>query len=78
MRVLITGDRGRVGSAVAAAVRTRGWTPVGFDIADGHDVRDPDAVREAARSCHGIVHLAALLERPEDTPTDVMTVNVAT
>ena len=66
MRVLVTGDRGLVGRAVTAAVRARGWTPVGFDIADDLDVRDPDALRHAAAGCQAIAHLAARLGRPEE------------
>jgi nucleoside-diphosphate-sugar epimerase len=46
---------------------TAGHETVGFDLVDGHDVRDPRAVDHAAAGCAGIVHLAAV-DDPVDDP----------
>jgi UDP-glucose 4-epimerase len=66
MKVLITGDQGLVGREVRAAVGSRGWEAIGFDLADGCDVRDAEAVAGAARGCEAIVHLAARLHGAPD------------
>jgi nucleoside-diphosphate-sugar epimerase len=59
MRILVTGDRGRVGSALTAVLAARGDTVVGFDLADGHDTRDASALIARAEGCDAVVHLAA-------------------
>jgi len=76
VRVLVTGDRGRVGTVVAAELRSRGHDIAGFDAAGGDDVRDPAAVRRAAAGCRAVVHLAALAHDTAGTPEDIMAVNV--
>lgn len=63
--ILITGSAGLVGAALAAMLRSRGYTVRGLDLRDptstGHgDVRDPEAVRRAVSGCVGVVHLAAV------------------
>ena len=40
MRVLVTGERGSVGAAVAAFLRRAGWEVAGFDLVGGADVLD--------------------------------------
>lgn len=67
MRVLVTGDRGLIGTAVMTALVAAGHEAVGFDLVDGHDVRDPRALGHAASGCAGIVHLAAV-DEPVDDP----------
>jgi nucleoside-diphosphate-sugar epimerase len=62
VRVLVTGDRGLVGTAVTAALTSAGHQPLGFDLADGHDVRDAAAVERMSAGCQAIVHLAAVDE----------------
>lgn len=76
MRILITGHRGRLGVTIWEALAEAGHELAGFDAADGGDVRDPDAVREAAAGAEAIVHLAS---RPDDLaakPGDVIGVTV--
>ncbi|WP_261556056.1 NAD-dependent epimerase/dehydratase family protein [Frankia tisae] len=63
----MTGDRGLVGAAVTATLAAVGHETVGFDLVDGHDVRDPQALGHAAMGCEGIVHLAAV-DEPVDDP----------
>ncbi len=58
MRVLVTGSRGLVGAATVARLREEGHDVVGFDIADGHDIMDSDAVAAAAMGCDAIFHAA--------------------
>ncbi|MDT3440638.1 MULTISPECIES: NAD(P)-dependent oxidoreductase [unclassified Pseudofrankia] len=67
MRVLVTGDRGLVGTVVTAALTAAGHRTVGFDLADGHDVRDAADLERMAAGCDGIVHLAAV-DEPVDDP----------
>ena len=76
MRVLVTGDRGRVGIPVAGLLRSCGYEVAGFDRDDGADVLDLAAVRRAARGCAAIVHLAALANDSAGSPEQIMAVNV--
>jgi nucleoside-diphosphate-sugar epimerase len=48
----------------------------GFDVADGDDVRDADAVRAAAHGTEAIVHLAGLPDDLGAPAADVMAVNL--
>ncbi len=76
MRVLVTGDRGKVGVPVTAYLRRSGYEVTGFDLADGADVLDLAAVSRAARGCAAIVHLAALAHDTAGRPEQIMAVNV--
>lgn len=76
MRVLVTGHRGVLGSAVAERLRAAGHEVSGFDLADGHDVRDAAAVAAAAAGQDAVVHLAGLPGDREDRPDQVMAVNL--
>jgi nucleoside-diphosphate-sugar epimerase len=76
MRILVTGQRGKVGAVVAGHLADQGHEIVGFDVADGQDVLDAGAVRWAAAGCTAIVHLAALAHDSAGTPEQIMAVNV--
>ena len=81
MRILVTGSKGLIGRAVVHRLEAGGGgVPVceviGFDIADGDDILDGEALTRAARGCDAIVHLAALLGRPGESRSEIMTVNV--
>jgi UDP-glucose 4-epimerase len=70
-RVLVTGGAGFIGSFVVDQLRSAGHEAVIFDVRHSPhherdevptvigDVLDYDSVREAARGCHAIAHLAA-------------------
>lgn len=76
MRVLLTGDRGVLGSVVRRELVAAGHEVTGFDLADGHDVRDTAAVGAAASGHDAIVHLAGLPGDKEDRPDQVMAINL--
>ena len=59
-RIVITGSRGLIGSALVRRLHAAGWEAFGFDIADGLDVADAEAVAAALNGCAGVVHLAAV------------------
>ncbi len=76
MRALVTGNRGKIGAFVERRLVQDGWEVVGFDLEDGHDVTDADAVRTAARGCEAAVHLAAIPNDGLASPEEIMRVNV--
>ncbi len=67
MKVLVTGASGMLGSSVANLLARRGddvtvlqRRPSGLGLREVlADIKDRDRVREAVRSCDGVVHLAA-------------------
>jgi nucleoside-diphosphate-sugar epimerase len=76
MRVLLTGNRGKVGRHVEALLRSQGDEVVGFDIADGHDMLDKQALDRLIAGCRAVVHLA-IVNLPDDRhPTRVLVDNV--
>jgi UDP-glucose 4-epimerase len=76
MRILVTGQRGSVGTVVARHLTDLGHQVVGFDITEGQDVLDAGSLRDAAADCAAIVHLAALAHDSAGTPEQIMAVNV--
>jgi len=76
MHVFVTGNRGRIGSVIEAQLEAAGHTVTGFDRADGHDILDGKAVREAAAGCDAVIHLASLLGGSKDDPDETMDVGV--
>jgi len=74
--VLLTGSRGRLGPAIAAALTAAGHEVRGFDLIDGGDIRDAAAVRRAATGAGLIVHAAGLADDRGGNPADVMAVNL--
>ncbi len=76
MQVLVTGNRGRIGSVIENQLHEAGHTVVGFDRSDGHDILDGKAVRVAAQGCDAVIHLASLLGRRDDDPDETMSIGV--
>ncbi|MFJ9895609.1 NAD-dependent epimerase/dehydratase family protein [Streptomyces sp. NPDC091280] len=61
MRVLVTGGAGFIGSHVVEALAARGHEPVVFDLREGHEVRDPQAVASALPGVDAVCHQAAMV-----------------
>ena len=76
MRVLVTGNRGLVGQYVEPELVAAGHAVVGFDVKDGDDVLDPEAVLRAAAGCDAVVHLAAILPPVGASDNELMAVNL--
>jgi nucleoside-diphosphate-sugar epimerase len=76
MKVLLTGNRGRIGPATEQALVAAGHEVRGFDLANGCDVLDAASVSEAAAGMQSIVHVAGLAGDRGSAPADVMAVNL--
>jgi UDP-glucose 4-epimerase len=74
--VLVTGHLGRLGAAIVASLTAGGHEVRGFDIAEGGDIRDSEAVSRAARGARAIVHIAGLAGDRPARPADIMAVNL--
>lgn len=75
-RLLITGGRGFIGSAVVDFAQSMGWTVDTFDLPN--DVRDADAVAKAVKGHDHVIHLAGVLGTHElfDTIDLAIDVNI--
>lgn len=72
MKVLLTGNRGMIGSVTEAKLITAGHEVVGYDRCDGLDILDAGALEIAIGGCEGVVHLASPVGVPEDDPHETM------
>lgn len=75
-QVLLTGSSGQVGRAARPVLEQDGWTVRPFDLAEGDDLRDEIAVREAMRNCVAVIHAGALAHDSAGTPADIVATNV--
>lgn len=73
MRVLVTGNRGFVGAFLERSLTAHGIEVVGYDLKDGLDIRDYRRLKEEARDCEAIVHLAAV---DNDNAADIADTNI--
>jgi UDP-glucose 4-epimerase len=76
VKILLTGSRGRLGPAIDRQLTAAGHQVMGFDLADGRDVRDAEAVRHAARECELIVHAAGLADDRGGHAAEIMAINL--
>lgn len=60
MKVLVTGSSGFIGRYILAELARRGHEAVTFDLADGQDARDREAVFTALTGCDHFIAAAAL------------------
>jgi UDP-glucose 4-epimerase len=75
-QVLLTGSSGQVGRVVRPVLEQAGWTVRSFDLAEGQDLRDEVAVREAMRGCAAVVHAGAIAHDSAGTPADIVATNL--
>jgi UDP-glucose 4-epimerase len=74
--VLVTGHRGRLGAAIARNLEAGGYQVRGFDLADGSDVRDSEALERAVRGVSAVVHVAGIAGDRTGEPAEIMAVNL--
>lgn len=76
MIVLLTGHRGRLGPAIIETLGCAGHEVRGFDLSDGGDIRDAQALAQAARGAQVIVHAAGLADDRQGSSADIMSINL--
>lgn len=59
MKILVTGDKGYLGSEFVKRYGTD-YEIVGYDLVDGFDLLDYDALLKRMQGCEQVVHLAAI------------------
>jgi len=79
MRILITGDKGFVGSETTKLLKTKGHEVIGYDIMDGYDIRDKTQFNDIVQRTKPdrILHLAAIarFDEAEADPTRAFDTN---
>lgn len=75
MKILITGNRGFVGTETEKLLITEGHEVLGYDIMDGYDVRDNNQLDSfvAANGPDRILHLAAIARFDEADKNPILT-----
>ena len=81
MKVLLTGNRGKIGKVIEADLRSLGHEIVGYDCLDGRDILDVSLLNDSIKSGDTVIHLAALdvldsILFSEPSPYEIMNVNL--
>lgn len=76
MRILLTGQKGRIGPAIEQRLLADGHVVRGFDLADREDILDAEALASAAKGAEVVVHLAGLADDRGRPPAEVFAVNL--
>ena len=74
--MLLTGARGLIGRATETRLSRDGWQVRPFDLVDGDDLRELDAVRKASAGCRFVVHTGAIPHDSMGTPAEILATNV--
>ena len=74
--VLVTGSSGKIGSHIVPALESRGDLVRRFDLTEGDDLRDPEAVAAAVTGCDVVVHAGALPQNAHVDPAAYTATNV--
>ena len=61
MIVLVTGAQGFIGQYVMKELEDRGYIPLAYDLADGHDVLDKEQLASHMKFADAVIHLAGVL-----------------
>ena len=61
MIVLVTGARGFIGQYVMKELEDRGYIPLAYDLADGHDILDKRQLKAHMEFADSVIHLAGVL-----------------
>lgn len=75
-KILVTGDRGRIGSRVCEQLQALNYEVVGYDLADGYDIADLAKLTERTKGCECIIHLAAIPHPQKGSMVQYFEVNV--
>jgi nucleoside-diphosphate-sugar epimerase len=73
MKIIITGNRGFIGTYVEQKLVENNFTVIGYDLIDGNDICDYKKLKCMAKDCDVIIHLAAV---DNDVPVDIMNTNI--
>lgn len=76
MKILLTGDKGRIGSRVRPLLKEAGHTVVGYDLADNLNLSDTEMLVKKSRNCDVIIHLAAIPHPQKGSIGDYFKTNV--
>jgi len=66
MNILVTGGMGKTAQPIIEALRCANHTISIFDVADGDDICDFDAIHKAMRGMEAVIHLAVNISNTSD------------
>jgi nucleoside-diphosphate-sugar epimerase len=77
VKILLTGNRGRLGPSIELQLTQDGIEVRGFDLASNDNILDAAAVAEAAAGVDAIIHVAGIAGDRGRAAADVLSVNLA-
>lgn len=77
MKVLLTGNHGRLGPSIERRLLEDNHEVTGFDLESGDDILDAAAVVRAARGMTAIVHVAGVAGDRGRSASDVIAINLS-
>jgi nucleoside-diphosphate-sugar epimerase len=76
VKLLLTGNRGKVGTVLETELRASGHDVVGYDRLDGRDILDVASLQKATQGCEAVIHSAVFSGYPKDSPQALMSANL--